>query len=283
METRSDDAIDESLLRDPLERPIFIASVALNFVLMALALTLVFYTPGWLKSHALLNKDITFLRILAITALVGIPLLVLNRNRRESAVRGNSVRLSETQFPEVYAILRDHCRRLGMTELPEIFLTSGSIQPYSQAFSSWHEKYIVLHQNIFEIDDRKTMDVISFVIAHELGAIRLDQTAVWNEMLLTYISSIKWLRSPLERVRMFSRDRYGAALAPTGFRGLLINAVGRRLMDRVNVEDYFAQLRHYGGFWSAVNVFFEPKPQVLTRLRRLRDAGYTYIPYTPPV
>ncbi|MGB6521224.1 MAG: hypothetical protein WBE83_05575, partial [Candidatus Cybelea sp.] len=115
METRSDDAIDEALLRDPLERPIFIASVALNFVLMALALALVFYTPGWLKSHALLNKDITFLRILAITALVGIPLLVLNRNRRESAVRGNSVRLSETQFPEVYAILTDHCRRLGMT------------------------------------------------------------------------------------------------------------------------------------------------------------------------
>jgi hypothetical protein len=125
VETRPDDAIDESLLRDPLERPIFIASVALNFVLMALALTLVFYTPGWLKSHALLNKDITFLRILAVTALVGIPLLVLNRNRRESAVRGNSVRLSEGQFPEVYAILRDHCRRLGMTELPEIFLTSG--------------------------------------------------------------------------------------------------------------------------------------------------------------
>jgi hypothetical protein len=60
------------------------------------------------------------------------------------------------------------------------------------------------------------LDVISFVSAHELGAIRLNQTAVRNEMLLTYISAIKLLRNPLERVRTYSRDRYGAALSPTG-------------------------------------------------------------------
>lgn len=272
------DAIDESTLRDPRERPIFIASVVFNFILMGIAIVLVFYTPVWLKSHPVLNKDVGFLRVLAITALVGIPLLVLNRNRREVSVRGNSVRISEQQFPEVYAVLEDHCRRLGMTELPDLFLTSGSIPPYSQTFSSWREKYIVLHQIIFDIDDRKTMDVISFVIGHELGAIRLNQTAVWNEMLLTYISAIKWLRSPLERVRTFSRDRYGATLAPTGFRGLLINAIGRRLMDEVDIDDYFAQMGRYGGFWSGVDVFFEPKPQVFTRIRRLRDAGYKYQP-----
>jgi hypothetical protein len=275
------DLVDESKLRDPQERPMLIASVIVNFALMALAITFVFYQPPWMKAHPVIGKDIGFLRVLAVTALFGIPLLVLNRNRREASVRGNSVRLSDEQFPEVYAVLRDHCRRLGMTELPELFLTSGSIPPYSQTFSSYREKYIVLHQNIFEIDDRKTMDVISFTIGHELGAIQLNQTAVWNEMLLTYISSIKWLSAPLQRARMFSRDRYGAALAPTGFRGLLINAVGRRLMDEVNIEAYLADERRYGGVWAALSVFFEPKPQVLTRLRKLREAGYRYQPYKP--
>jgi hypothetical protein len=281
-ERDSRDLIDEPALRDPLERPILAASIAGNFLLMGLALALVFYQPGWLKGHAFLSKEIGFLRILAITALIGIPLLVLNRNRREASVRGNSVRLSETQFPEVYAVLEDHCRRLGMAEMPELFLTGGTIPPYSQTFSSWREKYIVIHQSIFDIDDRKTMDVISFVLAHEVGAIRLNHTAVWNEMLLTYVSAIKWLRNPLERVRTYSRDRYGAALSPTGFRGLLINAVGRRLMDEVNVEDYFAQMRTYGGFWPALNVFFEARPQVLTRLRKLREAGYRYQPRALP-
>jgi hypothetical protein len=276
-----DDSIDEAALRDPWERPIFFASVAGNFLLMGIAIVLVFFQPGWLKGHAFIDKELTLLRVLAITALIGIPFLVLNRNRREAAVRGNSVRLSDRQFPEVYAVLKDHCRRLGMTKVPELFLTSGSIQPYSQTFSSWRETYIVLHQIIFDINDEKTLDVVSFLIGHELGAVRLNHTRVWNEMLLTYISSIRWLRNPLERVRTYSRDRYGAALTPTGFRGLLIDAIGRRLMDHVNLDAYFAEERKYGGFWSSLNAFFDPKPQVLTRLRRLHDAGYRYLPYRP--
>ncbi|HEY1868041.1 MAG TPA: hypothetical protein VGG70_07060, partial [Candidatus Cybelea sp.] len=83
---------------------------------------------------------------------------------------------------------------------------------------------------------------------------------------------------PLERVRTYSRDRYGAALTPTGFRGLLISATGRRLMNQVNIEDYLLQSRKYGGLWSSINVFFEPRPQVLVRLNQLRGAGYTYKP-----
>lgn len=275
------DAVDESVLRDPSERPLFLISVACNFLLMGFAIVLLFYEPDWLKAHPILNKEFTFLRVLAITALVGIPLLVLNRNRREAAIRGNSVRLSDRQFPEVYAVLRDHCRRIGMRDEPELFLTGSTIQPYSRAFSSWRENYIVLHQVIFDIDDRKTMDVISFILAHELGAVRLNQTAIWNEMLLTYVSAIKWFRNPLERARTYSRDRYGAALSPTGFRGLLIDAIGRRLMNEVNIEEYLAQARAYGGFWSAFDVFFEAKPQVFTRLLRLREAGYRYQP--PPI
>jgi hypothetical protein len=275
------DSVDESTLRDPTELPIFLASVACNFLLMILAITLLFYQPAWLKAHPVLNKEFAFLRVLAITALVGVPLLVLNRNRREAAVRGNSVRVSEEQFPEVHAVLRDHCRRLGMANIPELFITGSSIRPYSKTFSRWRETYIVLHQVLFDIDDRKTMDVISFTLAHELGAVRLNQTAVWNEMLLTYISSIKWFRNPLERARTYSRDRYGAALSPTGFRGLLIDAIGRRLMDEVNIEDYLSQERSYGGFWSALDVFFEATPQVFTRIRRLGNAGYRYKPPPP--
>lgn len=122
------------------------------------------------------------------------------------------------------------------------------------------------------------MDVISFILAHELGAVRLNHTSIWNEMLLTYVSAIHWLRKPLERVRTYSRVRYGAALTPTGFRGLLINATGRRLMDQGNIEDYLSQSRKYGGLWSYINVFFEPKPQVLMRINQLRAAGYTYEP-----
>jgi hypothetical protein len=272
------DRVDESTLRHPSEGPIFVATVGLNFFLMAVALALTFYQPTWVIHHALLDKYASLLRVVAITALIGIPLLVLNRNRRESLIRGNSVRLSEKQFPEVYEILKDHCRRLGMTDVPDLFLTAGGIAPFSVTYSSWRENYIVLHQVLFDIVESKSIDVVKFTLAHELGAIRLNQTAVWNEMLLTYVSAIKWFRYPLERARTYSRDRYGAALSPTGFRGLLINAVGRRLMDDVDIQDYLAQALKYRGFWAGINAFFEPKPQVFSRLNQLKAAGYTYKP-----
>ena len=280
--SRSDEStvniIDESGLRHPLERPIFIGSVVLNFLLMGLAIALVVHEPTWLKAHPLLNKEASLLRFLVITALIGIPLLVLERNRREAYIRGNSVRLSPEQFPQIYAILEDHCRRLRMAEIPELFLTGGSIVPFSKTYSSWRENYIILHQVLFDIDVEKTTDVVAFTLGHELGALRLNQTAWWNEMLLTYVSALKWLRNPLSQVRTYSRDRYGATLSPTGFRGLLINATGRRLMDNVNIEEYLEQCRRYGGIWSTLSFFFEEKPQLLSRLNQLRAAGYRYEP-----
>ena len=253
METRSDDAIDESLLQDPLERPVFIASVALNFVLMALALTLVFYTPGWLKSHALLNKDMT--RFLADSS---------HDPRRSSAFRcwcsietaaNRRCAVTQSGFQENRSSLRSYRNPVGSLPPPRDVRTARNLSPcqeldpavLSNISTSWHEKYIVLHQNIFEIDDRKTMDVISLCYrSRAWGKFASIKRQSWNEMLLTYISLIKVAAQSAGPGSDHSRcDRYGAALAPTEFRGLLINAVGRRLMDRVNVEDYFAQLRHY--------------------------------------
>lgn len=270
--------IDESKLRHPLEVPVFIASVIVNFALMAAAIVLAFHTPDWVKTHPVLGKEVSLLRFLAVTALIGIPLLVLRRNQREAAVRGNSVRLSREQFPEIYAILEDHCRRLRMDYVPELFLTGATIPPFSKAYSSWHEDFIILHQNLFLANVHESADIASFTLAHELGAIRLRHTLVRNEMLLTYVSALKWLRVPLNRVRTFSCDRYGATLAPTGFRGLLIHAVGLRLMGQVNIEEYLEQARRYGGFWARINNVVETEPEVLARLRQLHLAGFTYKP-----
>jgi len=275
--------VTEKDLRHPLERRLFIVSVILNFVLMAAAIALIVYNPPlpWLKDHPLLNKELGIARLLAITALIGIPMLTVNRNRREAYIRGNSVRLSRTQFPEIYAILEAHCNVLGMTQLPELFLTADTIKPYSQTYSAWREDYIILHQNLFGSDYRQTLDVVAFTLGHELGALRLHHTALWNDMLLTYVHAIKFLANPLSRIRVFSRDRYGAFLAPTGFRGLLIYAAGRRMMDYVDIPDYLAQARRYGGFWSFFNAFFYPRPQALVRIQELRDAGFTYKPVDP--
>ena len=37
-----------------------------------------------------------------------------------------------------------------MTEIPELFITTGTIELPSLPFSSWRENYIVLHQVLFD-------------------------------------------------------------------------------------------------------------------------------------
>lgn len=265
---------EESALRHSAERPYFIGAVLSNFLLMGLAIALIVHPPAWDRTHPLIGKEVTLLRVLAVAALIGIPGAVLVRNRRRALVIGNSVCLSNTQFPEIYALLMDQCRRVGMNEVPELYLSGGTIQTFSAAFSSWHKDYIVLHQGILDVDYRKSLDVAGFAIGQQVGAIRLGHTAWWNDMLLTYASALKWLVYPLERVRVYSRDRYGAYLAPKGFRGLMIYATGRRLMDSVNIEDYLRQADQYKGTWPKIALLTQRTPPVFLRLRELQLAGF---------
>jgi hypothetical protein len=83
-----------------------------------------------------------------------------------------------------------------------------------------------------------------------------------------------FLANPLRQVRTFSRDRYGAYLAPDGFRGLLFAASARRLLDDVNVEEYVKQADSYGGAWVKSAVFFYSTPSVLRRVQELKSAGF---------
>jgi hypothetical protein len=265
---------DESALRHPAELPYFVATVIANFVLMGLAIAFILHTPDWIKQYAFLNKEVLLAKAILISALIGIPGAGFIRNRRRALIAGNSACLSTSQFPEIYAILTEQCGKLEMTNVPELYLTVGTIRPFSAAFSSWHKDFIVLHQIGLDVDYTKSLDIMAFAIAHELGAIRLKHTAWWNEIMLTYISATKWLINPLKRVRMYSRDRYAAYLAPTGFRGLLIYAVGRRLMASVNVEDFLSQAAQYEGLWADITMLTEPRPPVLQRLRELQRGGF---------
>lgn len=274
MDNAKTTSFDESQLRHPLERTYFLASVILSLIVVAAAVVIIVFAPDWLKSHALFSKGAAAVRAALVAALVGMPLLVLLRNRRDTYVHGQSVRLSRNQFAPIYQILERQCRRLGMTEVPGLYLTDKGIPPYSKAFSTRSDHSIVLHENLFEVDLQETLDVAAFTIGYELGRIRLGHTHWLDELLLTYIFVVPFLANPLRQLRTFSRDRYGAFLAPDGFRGLLFAATARRLLNDVNVDDYLKQADSYGGAWVKSAIYFYDVPSALRRVQELRSAGF---------
>jgi hypothetical protein len=265
--------LDESKLQHRFEKPIFIASLVLNLALMIGAVIAVRSAHGQLKDFPLIEKSAKQLRVFAIAVVFAPPAIALIRNFRRGFVRGNSVRLSKDQIPEIYNILEKHCKRLGMNYVPELYVTDNAIREPVQAYSVWKQDYIVFNRTFLERKPGGISDVLAFLLGRELGRIRLGHTKWWYEMILAYVIKIPYLRNPMTQVQTLSLDRYGAFLAPDGIRGLVVQAVGRRMLPTVNLEDYLEQVREYGGFWALLANLTKSSPHVSYRIRALFYSG----------
>jgi hypothetical protein len=263
------ESIDERSLRHPLEVPYFITAVIVNFALLAGALVLLFIHPDWLKHHPFIAKQVGLLRDLIVAGLVGLPAVSLARSIRRARMLATAVEASADQFPSMCAILEKHCRALGVTKIPELFIADRVNPPYSVAGSDWQSDYIVLGEAALETDLDQSLDIAAFFLGYELGRIRLHHTALWNELLLAYIEAVPYLANPLRHVRTYSRDRYGAALAKGKIRGLLLFAANRRLLVDVNASAFIRHALGVHGFWVNVAALQEPAPPLAFRLQEL--------------
>jgi hypothetical protein len=269
--------LDESQLRHPWEKPIFIASVLLNLAIMLTAIVLADLGADWVSSHPFIHSHIKVIRLLAIAAVLAPPAAVFIRNTRWASVLGNSVRLSPEQLPEIYSLLEKHCMKLGHVEIPELYLTDKAVSAPSYAFSTWKHHCIALSARLIERKPEKSHDLLSFLLARELGRLRLGHTNLWYEVLLAYMSRIPYLRNPLTQVQTLSQDRYGAYLEPNPMPGLLILASGRRLIDLVSLQEYLTNVRAYKGIWADLSDLIRQQPHVSYRVRALLNAGLLQI------
>jgi hypothetical protein len=275
MSTRACEAhvIDESRLRHPSERAIYAATVVVNLALMAAAIYFTAYSAEWLESYPRLARWAGALRAAAVLAIMSPPALVVLRNTRRAVVTGSAVPLSRAQLPEIHSSFERFCEALGMRPAPDLFLTEDAIDEVSNAYSSWRSNYVVLRSKFLESDLAEVRDVYEFFLAREIGRVRLGHTQWWDELLLSYVVQIPYLRNPLAHVRTYSHDRYALALAPDSVRGLVVQAAGRHMLKRMSVAEYLRQAITFGGFWVRVASLTRRSPHVALRVRRLYEAG----------
>lgn len=264
---------EESGLRHPWERTIFLASVMVNLGIMVGAFFLLRTAHDWLREHPLVAKTLKHVELLATAAVFAPPAIVLIRNARRGSILGNTVRVSRQQIPEMYDMLERYCRRLGLEHVPDLHVSDQAIRQPAHAYSVWRQEYIVITQHFAEPALDVNRDVVAFMLASELGRIRLGHTRWWYELALAYVIRIPYLRNPMTQVETFSHDRYAAFLEPGGVRGLVAQASGRRMLQAVNVQDYLDQVREYGGVWAFLSNLTKSTPHVAYRIKALWKAG----------
>jgi hypothetical protein len=262
----------ESDLRMPRERVVYLATVLVNLALFCLAIYLVGHGSAWLDEYPRLAKRAADVRGLAFALLAAPPALALLRNRRNAEAAGSGVRLSATQIPELYDTLVRFCERLGQREIPALYIAEQAKEP-SKAFAAWNSHFIVIRPVFLVTPLEDVRPIYEFEIGRELGRIRLGHTQWWDELLVAYVIKLPLLRNPLLHARTYAHDRYAAYLAPDSARGLIVSASGRQLLKLVNVPEFIAQADSTRGFWPWLANLMRREPHVTFRIRALIESG----------
>jgi hypothetical protein len=265
-------AAEREWLRHPMERRVANVVFVIEAILIATVVSLLLWGAEWLAARPTLAKYKTHARILLI-AVVGAPVVSTYATRRRRLLaQEESIRVTATQLPEVHDVLVAQCRRVGIP-VPELYVSDGV--EYTTAFAWRGHHCIILSTHDFALFPSAFEDVVEFALAREVGSICLGHTSYRNELLKSAVAPLPFLSSPLHQLRTYSRDRYGAWLAPHAVRALIVAASGDRLRSRVDLVAYFAQLDEGAekGFWTSVVWLFRRRVPLAHRVQQLRRAG----------
>ena len=264
---------DPAQLRHPLERRVE-TIVSVVDVIVVLAITgLLLWGAEWLEARPALAKYEPHAQLL-LALVLGAPLIAtFIRRRRRMLAQEDSIRIDESQLPDVHAVLVRHCRRVGIP-VPELYI-SDTVE-HTTSFAWRRHRCIILSTHDFAMCPEAFDDVVDFMLAREVGSICLGYISYRNELLASWVAPIPFLRYPLNRLRTFSRDRYGAFLAPRSFRALIAAACSDRLRNRVGLETYLSQLDEDTDFPEVADSIvwlFKKRVPLGHRIRELHRAG----------
>jgi Zn-dependent protease with chaperone function len=163
-------------------------------------------------------------------------------------IKGNGIRITKIQFPEIYNILEKQCEQLNM-EIPPVYMlqNGGLLNAFATRFVG--RNYVVIYSEIFDLAFEQGVDELSFIIAHELGHIKRNHI---SKRLWTFPSIIiPFLNSAYSRACEYTCDNIGKSLSPKGAAlGLLILASGKTVYKKVNVHEYLSSSQNEKGFWK---------------------------------
>jgi Zn-dependent protease with chaperone function len=200
--------------------------------------------------------------------IVGIIVYFLLHGLHLGHVRGNGVRVSDRQFPELNAMAEQHSRRLGMDETPAIFVlqSGGVLNAFATRFLG--RDFVILYSDVLALASQKGGKAVSFVVGHELGHVRRKHMT--RRALLYPAMIFPFLGSAYSRACEYTCDRFGNALDPEGgVDGLLVLAAGRDLYTQVSSAEYGRQCETEHGFFVRFAEILSTHPNLTKRVAAL--------------
>lgn len=160
------------------------------------------------------------------------------------SIRGNGVKVSREQFPDVYERIEALSFEMRLPKMPDVFIvqSEGALNAFATRF--FGRDVVVLYSEIFELARQQGEKELDFIIAHELAHIK--RRHLWKGWLTLPAAWIPFLSNAYSRAAEYTCDRHAAHFIGDGEaakRALTILGVGKRLYTEVNEEAYVRQIK----------------------------------------
>lgn len=176
---------------------------------------------------------------------------------------GNAVPVTPKQFPELYEVYAELGTEMGFTgeklkALPPLYVVNGNgVLNAAAAKCQVRKAYLQINSDLldiaYELGDFRT---IRFVLAHELGHVKLGHVDIWR-MMLRPVNVLLTLAPSISRAQEYSADRVGCYYEAEGARGMAVLFAGKRMYQRVDLDEYYDTIReHRVGFWFMLANYF---------------------------
>ncbi|MBI5617919.1 MAG: M48 family metalloprotease [Gammaproteobacteria bacterium] len=247
--------IDVEALVYPNERRLFAISVVLGLV-------------GWLAII------VGTLGLALLWLALGFTAYLFAQSALISRLRGNGVRITAEQFPDLHARLLQCCVRVGIDEPPESYLihADGAFNAFATRFLG--RNFVVLFSDVVDALDADP-EAVNFYIGHELGHIRRKHLQ-WAPLLWP-AGLLPLFGAAYSRAREYTCDAYGAACSANTeavAHGLAALAAGHGRWRRLSVEAFRGQERESGGFWMSFHELIGDYPWLAKRMARATFPHY---------
>jgi Zn-dependent protease with chaperone function len=186
-----------------------------------------------------------------------------------SHIKGHGVKLSEKQFPDIYARVVSAANKLGLKLPPEVYLmqAGGALNAFATKLTG--RNFVVIYSDLLEAcgDDGKEIDMI---IGHEVGHLALGHLK-WRWFLVPS-KIVPLLGSAYSRACEYSADLCGFTAAgnmEAATRGLAILAAGGKYGKLVDMRSFVFQSKDTGGFWASIYELNATHPYLPKRIAAL--------------
>lgn len=187
-------------------------------------------------------------------------------------VKGNGVRVSHEQFPQLYQQLLECCDRLGLPTAPSMYVLDGggSLNAFATRFLG--HQYVVLLSDVVDAMENHE-DGVRFYIGHELGHLRMKH--LQGQLLRWPVLWLPLLGAAYSRARETTCDLHGLTCSSqpqAAAQSLAALATGGKQWQALNVDAFAKQTAATSGFWMSFHELKAPYPWLTRRVARVLDS-----------